>query len=88
MIAAATSPSRVDYSIYEGWRCAGAVRHVFSRGSQVVADGRVVAPAGHGRFATQGADRVLVLDRGRLVEDGEPDAVAARSALFRSLIAQ
>ncbi|QIK72336.1 ABC transporter ATP-binding protein [Propioniciclava coleopterorum] len=44
--------------------------------------------AGHGRFATQGADRVLVLDRGRLVEDGEPDAVAARSALFRSLIAQ
>ena len=44
--------------------------------------------AGHGRFATEGADRVLVLDQGRLVEDGVPSEVAARSALFRSLIAQ
>ncbi len=44
--------------------------------------------AGHGRFATQGCDQVLVLDQGRLVEDGSPAEVTARSALFRSLIAQ
>lgn len=44
--------------------------------------------AGHGRHATEGADQVLVLDGGRLVESGHPDAVARRSALFRSLIAQ
>jgi len=29
-----------------------------------------------------------VLDQGRLVESGHPSEVAARSALFRSLIAQ
>lgn len=44
--------------------------------------------AGHGRFATEGCDQVLVLDQGRLVEDGSPAEVTARSALFRSLIAQ
>jgi hypothetical protein len=44
------SPSKVDYSIYEGRVCAGAVRHVFSRGHQVIADGAVVGRAGHGRF--------------------------------------
>lgn len=44
--------------------------------------------AGHGRFGTEWADQVLVLDQGRLVENGHPSAVAARSALFRSLIAQ
>lgn len=44
--------------------------------------------AGHGRAAMDGADRVLVLDQGRLVEDGRPAEVAERSPLFRSLIAQ
>jgi len=44
--------------------------------------------AGHGRAGTAGADSVLVLDQGRLVESGHPSEVAARSALFRSLIAQ
>ncbi len=50
-IAVNDSPSKVDYSIYEGMRCAGSVRHVFSRGTQVVTDGRIHGSAGgHGRF--------------------------------------
>lgn len=49
-VRAASSPSKVDYSIYEGMRCAGSVRHVFSRGSQVVTDGYLTGAAGHGRF--------------------------------------
>jgi dihydropyrimidinase len=49
-ISVSTSPSRVDYSIYEGWQCAGAVRHVFSRGYQVVTNGELSASAGQGRF--------------------------------------
>ncbi|MCW3156511.1 ABC transporter ATP-binding protein [Micropruina sonneratiae] len=44
--------------------------------------------AGHGRFGTEWADQVLVLDGGRLVENGHPGEVTARSALFRSLTAQ
>lgn len=44
--------------------------------------------AGHGRYGTDFADQVLVLDNGRLVESGAPTVVAARSALFRSLTAQ
>ncbi|MFT3971098.1 MAG: ABC transporter ATP-binding protein [Micropruina sp.] len=44
--------------------------------------------AGHGRFGTDWADQVLVLDGGRLVENGHPCEVSARSALFRSLTAQ
>ncbi|WP_232547030.1 ABC transporter ATP-binding protein [Propioniciclava soli] len=47
-----------------------------------------VLAAGHGRFGTDWADQVLVMDRGRLVENGHPTEVAARSSLFRSLIAQ
>lgn len=43
--------------------------------------------AGHGRFGTHWADQVLVLDRGRLVENGHPRDVTARSPLFRSLTA-
>ncbi len=41
----------------------------------------------HGRFGIDGADLVLVLDHGRLLEAGPPVEVARRSALFRSLIA-
>ncbi len=44
--------------------------------------------ASHGRHATLGCDQVLVLHKGRLVESGPPTEVQARSALFRSLIAQ
>lgn len=47
-----------------------------------------ILSAAHGRHATLGCDQVIVLDKGRLVEAGTPDEVTARSALFRSLIAQ
>ncbi len=42
----------------------------------------------HGRFGIDGADLVLVLADGRLVESGTPAEVSSRSALFRSLVAQ
>jgi ATP-binding cassette, subfamily C, bacterial len=44
--------------------------------------------SGHGRYGTDDADLVLVLDDGRLVDAGTPADVRRRSALFRSLIAQ
>ncbi|ADP81169.1 dihydropyrimidinase [Pseudofrankia inefficax] len=53
-ITAAASPSKVDYSIYEGWTCAGAVRDVYCRGTRVVADGQLRGSAGHGRFVERG----------------------------------
>jgi dihydropyrimidinase len=54
-IKAAASASRVDYSIYEGRQCAGSVRHVLSRGRQIVADGRLDAPGGHGKYLERAA---------------------------------
>ena len=42
----------------------------------------------HGRFGIDGADLVLVLDHGRLVDAGAPAEVTRRSALLRSLIEQ
>lgn len=50
-------------------------------------DGITTLAAGHGRFGTQFADQVIVMHEGRLVEEGHPDEVSARSELFRSLIA-
>jgi dihydropyrimidinase len=49
-ISAASSPSRVDYTIYEGWQCAGAIRHVYSRGSHIVRHGELHTTVGHGRY--------------------------------------
>jgi dihydropyrimidinase len=49
-----SSPSLVDYSIYEGWRVAGAIRRVLSRGTVVVDDGVVADRRGHGRFVARG----------------------------------
>ena len=54
-ISVESSPTQVDYSIYEGRVCAGKVHHVFSRGEQVVADGAVVGRPGHGRFLARGS---------------------------------
>ena len=49
------SPSKVDYSIYEGMTLAGSVRHVFSRGTPVVTNGEITATVGHGQFVERGA---------------------------------
>jgi dihydropyrimidinase len=54
-LSVSSSPSNVDYSIYEGWSVAGAIRCVLSRGTVVVADGAVKDRRGHGRFVARGS---------------------------------
>jgi dihydropyrimidinase len=53
-LSVSSSPSKVDYSIYEGWTVAGAIRRVLSRGTVVAADGVVEDLRGHGRFVARG----------------------------------
>jgi dihydropyrimidinase len=53
-LSISSSPSKVDYTIYEGWTVAGAIRHVLSRGTTVVVDGVVQDRRGHGRFIERG----------------------------------
>lgn len=53
-LSATTSPSNVDYSLYEGWTVAGAIRCVLSRGTVIVSDGVVHDRRGHGRFLERG----------------------------------
>ncbi|MGZ8179371.1 ABC transporter ATP-binding protein [Williamsia sp. SKLECPSW1] len=48
--------------------------------------GRTLVLIAHRRSTLAPADRVVVLDEGRVVESGPPADVAARSALFRSLM--
>jgi dihydropyrimidinase len=59
VISAETSPSKVDYSIYEGLRCEGAVRHVFSRGVQVVTNGELSGRVGHGQYVERRSTKEL-----------------------------
>ena len=49
-ISAATHHMAVDYSCYEGLRIKGQVDAVFSRGRQIIGDGRYTGEPGHGRF--------------------------------------
>ncbi len=49
-LSAATHGSRVDYSLYEGWKVTGAPRSVWARGHEIVAQGRFVGRSGAGRF--------------------------------------
>ncbi|QXJ22546.1 dihydropyrimidinase [Actinomadura graeca] len=49
-INAATQHMAVDYSMYEGWRLAGAVRTVICGGAPVVENGVFVGTPGRGRF--------------------------------------
>jgi dihydropyrimidinase len=49
-LSASTSPSEVDYSIYEGWTVQGSIRHVLSRGTEIVANGRLSTDETNGRF--------------------------------------
>ncbi len=53
-LSVTTSPSKVDYSLYEGWTVAGAIRCVLSRGTVIVSDGVVHDRRGHGRFVERG----------------------------------
>jgi dihydropyrimidinase len=50
IISAATHHMRVDYNPYEGWRLAGAIDVVLSRGEVIVDEGRFVGQPGRGQF--------------------------------------
>ena len=50
VISAAASPSRSDYSLYEGIRVVGAPDTVLLRGRVVVEDGLLVGSPGDGEF--------------------------------------
>jgi dihydropyrimidinase len=58
-ISAATHHMAVDYSCYEGMRLQGSVERVFSRGREVIADGRYTGQPGHGRFVPRRAPEPL-----------------------------
>ena len=49
-ITAATQTMATDYSMFEGWQIQGNARHVFSRGEQIVADGKWIGTVGRGQF--------------------------------------
>jgi dihydropyrimidinase len=55
-ITAATQAMATDYSMFEGWKVRGNARHVFSRGRQVVVDGKFVGSKGWGRFVKREAN--------------------------------
>ena len=42
--------TKVDYSLYEGFRCLGAPTLVSQRGKIIMADGEIKADHGQGRF--------------------------------------
>ena len=49
-ISAATQSMATDYSMFEGWQVRGNARHVFSRGEQIVRDGKWIGTVGRGQF--------------------------------------
>jgi dihydropyrimidinase len=55
-ISAATQCMATDYSMFEGWKVKGNAKHVYSRGQQVVDDGRFIGKIGHGRFIKREAN--------------------------------
>ena len=55
-ISAATQVMATDYSMFEGWKVSGNARHVFSRGEQVVENGKWIGRAGRGRFLEREAN--------------------------------
>ena len=55
-IEAATQCMATDYNMFEGWSVRGNAKHVFSRGEQVVNDGKWVGSTGRGRFIKRAAN--------------------------------
>jgi dihydropyrimidinase len=49
-ISAGNHHMNVDYSLYEGWQCSGAVRTVISAGKPVVENGTFIGKPGSGRY--------------------------------------
>jgi dihydropyrimidinase len=50
IITAATQQMATDYNMFEGWKVRGNTKHVFSRGDQVVDNGKWIGEVGRGRF--------------------------------------
>ncbi len=55
-ITAATQTMATDYSMFEGWQVRGNAHHVFSRGEQIVADGKWIGTVGRGQFVKREAN--------------------------------
>lgn len=55
-ISSATQCMATDYSMFEGWKVRGNVKHVFSRGELVVENGNWVGKVGRGRFLKREAN--------------------------------
>ena len=48
--------------------------------------GRTVIAIAHRLSTVRNFDRILVLEKGRLVQDGSPDALLRRDGIYRRLI--
>jgi ATP-binding cassette subfamily B protein len=48
--------------------------------------GRTVIAIAHRLSTVRSFDRILVLEKGRLVQDGSPDALMQNDGIYRSLI--
>jgi dihydropyrimidinase len=55
-ISAATQCMATDYSMFEGWKVRGNTKHVYSRGQQIVINGKFIGTKGHGRFIKREAN--------------------------------
>ncbi len=55
-ISAATQCMATDYSMFEGWKVRGNAKHVYSRGQQIVNDGKFVGKVGYGKFVKREAN--------------------------------
>jgi dihydropyrimidinase len=55
-ITAASQAMNTDYNMFEGWQVKGNAKHVFSRGLQVVTNGKFTGHANHGRFLKRRAN--------------------------------
>jgi dihydropyrimidinase len=55
-ISAATQHMATDYNMFEGWKVRGNTKHLFSRGDQVVENGKWIGETGRGRFIKREAN--------------------------------
>ena len=69
------------------WRVGRPGTEEFNLALQAVRQGRATLVIAHRLSTIRSADRIVVLDDGRVVEQGTHDDVVARGSAYRSLIA-